>query len=388
MKQTSAPVATKGAAGSVAEISAVEPQQDTAARPRDDCEMKVKPIREGSVSKLSRLHQARQYQIASEPEAIQPVPTQTDPVAGSSAVSSPMPLPIIDSSLNHSSMTVSESVTLSEHEQALAVEATVAIVINGIHYAVLMASPSDLEYLGLGFLFSEGLISRAGELLDWEVSRVDATALARLKQVEAQLGQQPMQGEALADNEIYLINLQVTQRCHQRLQAQKRQLAGRTGCGMCGMTGLAQALPDLSAYVRPQPDSSSKQSLPPLSAPTLPALLQIRAQMQQAQQAHSITGAVHAAASMVNDQLILFEDVGRHNALDKLIGWQLRHRAELSLVVMTSRLSIELVQKSIRAQVQWLVGMSAPTSTAVALAQRHGLGVAGFLRDNRVTYYS
>ena len=111
-------------------------------------------------------------------------------------------------------------------------------------------------------------------------------------------------------------------------------------------------------------------------------------QIDAAQHTHQLTGAVHAAATMQGKDLYLFEDVGRHNALDKLIGWQLRNKTELTCVVMTSRLSIELVQKSIRSRIPWLVGMSAPTSTAVRVAERYGLGLAGFLRDDRVTYYT
>jgi FdhD protein len=110
--------------------------------------------------------------------------------------------------------------------------------------------------------------------------------------------------------------------------------------------------------------------------------------VEAAQRTHQLTGALHAAATIYNQQLHLFEDVGRHNALDKLIGWQLRHKTDVDCVLMTSRLSIELVQKSIRGRIPWLIGMSAPTSTAIRVAERYGLGVAGFLRNDRVTYYS
>lgn len=190
---------------------------------------------------------------------------------------------------------------------------------------------------------------------------------------------------------------------------------------MCGITGLTQALPNLSHY-KPSNDKSStykssaydsntysqdglqddpkrefydkSQNKPENSVsnksaiPNFDYLLQIRAQVDATQHTHQLTGAVHAAATMQGLQLHLFEDVGRHNALDKLIGWQLRHKVDVDCVVMTSRLSIELVQKSIRSQIPWLVGMSAPTSTAVRVAERYGLGLAGFLRNNRVTYYS
>ncbi len=285
-----------------------------------------------------------------------------------------------------------KEIEIDDKSAMLAVEAAVAIVINGIHYAILMASPYQLEYLAIGFLYSEGLIHHSHELLDWEITQLtdiasyqkfsnnltddSATATTTFEQFSAQL----------QDYDVYVVELVLNQRCHQRIQAQKRQLAGRTGCGMCGITGLAQALPDLSSYSAPSLESGEKLSASTI--PTLNYLLQVRQNINAAQHTHQLTGAVHAAATMQGADLYLFEDVGRHNALDKLIGWQLRHKAELTCVVMTSRLSIELVQKAIRSRLPWLVGMSAPTSTAVRVAERYGLGLAGFLRDDRVTYYT
>jgi len=269
---------------------------------------------------------------------------------------------------------------------SLAVEAAVSIVINGIHYAVLMASPYQLEYLAVGFLFSEGLIQHSHELLDWEVTHLtDIASYQNFAQSSNDGTLEPasieQRLEQLQDYDIYVVELVLNQRCHQRIQAQKRQLAGRTGCGMCGITGLTQALPDLSAYTQ------DSQPIQP-TCPRLDYLLDMRQQITAMQHTHQLTGAVHAAATLHDEQLYLFEDVGRHNALDKLIGWQLRNKREADCVLMTSRLSIELVQKSIRGRIPWLVGMSAPTSTAVRVAQRYGLGLAGFLRDNRVTYYT
>ncbi len=269
---------------------------------------------------------------------------------------------------------------------SLAVEAAVAIVINGIHYAVLMASPHQLEYLAVGFLFSEGLIQHSHELLDWEVTHLTDIAIYQkfaqsLNDGDLESASIEQRLEQLQDYDVYVVELVLNQRCHQRIQAQKRQLAGRTGCGMCGITGLTQALPDLSTYTQ---DSQPIQA----ACPRLDYLLDMRQQITAMQHTHQLTGAVHAAATLHDEQLYLFEDVGRHNALDKLIGWQLRNKREADCVLMTSRLSIELVQKSIRGRIPWLVGMSAPTSTAVRVAQRYGLGLAGFLRDNRVTYYT
>ncbi|WP_259365134.1 formate dehydrogenase accessory sulfurtransferase FdhD [Psychrobacter sp. GP33] len=275
-------------------------------------------------------------------------------------------------------------------QDSLVVEAAVAIVINGIHYAVLMASPCQLEYLAIGFLFSEGLIQNSHELLDWEVTQLtNDTNFYKFSEDKNDDINASKLVEQLQDYDIYVVELVLNQRCHQRIQAQKRQLAGRTGCGMCGITGLTQALPDLSVYTKNKlQNNHTDNSQMTASIPTLDYLLNIRAKIDAAQHTHQLTGAVHAAATLYHEQLHLFEDVGRHNALDKLIGWKLRHKADIECVVVTSRLSIELVQKSIRIQIPWLVGMSAPTSTAVRVAQRYGLGLAGFLRDNRVTYYS
>ena len=296
---------------------------------------------------------------------------------------------------------------------SLVIEAAVSIVINGIHYAVLMASPYQLEYLAIGFLFSEGLIQYSHELLDWEITHLtDADSYQRFSQ-DSETRQQPSFTQSLPqfeDYDIYVVELTLSQRCHQRIQAQRRELSGRTGCGMCGITGLTQALPDLSDYAQAYLQERSKDHLQDLSQsaysqqigmnnaketvprlnppPSLDDLLRLRQQVDAAQHTHQLTGAVHAAATIYNQQLYLFEDVGRHNALDKLIGWQLRQKDDVDCVLMTSRLSIELVQKSIRGQIPWLIGMSAPTSTAVRVAERYGLGLAGFLRDNRVTYYT
>lgn len=272
----------------------------------------------------------------------------------------------------------------------LAVEAAVVIVINGIHYAILMASPYQLEYLAIGFLYSEGLIHHSHELLEWEVTQL--TDIASYRKFTSDLTDDLLDEKTafeqfsaqLQDYDVYVVELVLNQRCHQRIQAQRRQLAGRTGCGMCGITGLSQALPDLSHYL----SSSLQQKQSESSVPSLNYLLHMHQQINAAQHTHQLTGAVHAAATMQGKDLYLFEDVGRHNALDKLIGWQLRNKTKLTCVVMTSRLSIELVQKSIRSHIPWLVGMSAPTSTAVRVAEHYGLGLAGFLRDDRVTYYT
>lgn len=302
----------------------------------------------------------------------------------------------------YANFTEAKQIDIYNQAASLAVEAAVAIVINGIHYAVLMASPHQLEYLAIGFLYSEGLIAHSHELLDWEVIKLtdaqkrqaynEEIIRESAQSTSANLHSAQLEDNAsfehLLDYDTYVVELVLNQRCHQRIQAQKRQLAGRTGCGMCGITGLSQALPDLRDYMADSMTDAVGRRETCVTKPSLDSLLSIRAQVSDLQHTHQLTGAVHAAATMQGSELCLFEDVGRHNALDKLIGWQLRHKKQVPYVVMTSRLSIELIQKSIRIRLPWLIGMSAPTSTAVRVAQRYGLGLAGFLREDRVTYYS
>ena len=130
---------------------------------------------------------------------------------------------------------------------SLAVEAAVSIVINGIHYAVLMASPHQLEYLAVGFLFSEGLIKHSHELLDWEITQLTDSASCQPWAQAPLIKDSPINNAVdtaalpdtletlltqLQDYDVYVVELVLNQRCHQRIQAQKRQLAGRTGCGI------------------------------------------------------------------------------------------------------------------------------------------------------------
>lgn len=239
----------------------------------------------------------------------------------------------------------------SVKQEIVAVEIPVAIEINGITLVVLMASPYQLEELAIGFLHSEGLITQARECLDIQVS---STA----------------QGMIIA--------IEVLQAVAQRLAQRRRTMTGATGCGLCGIPALEQAQPNLSRWQR---------EIGPAPALAFWQILAHRLENYQKQGQYS--GALHAAAMLVDEQLYVFEDVGRHNALDKLIGYCLRQRICLSQpVLMTSRLSSELVQKAIRSQMTYLGGVSAPTSMAIELASQYGLGLVGFIRPGRITCYT
>ena len=242
-------------------------------------------------------------------------------------------------------------------QETIALEQPVAITVNGITQTILMASPAQLEWLAMGFLYSEGIIRQSRDCVDIELIAPD----------EGQPGWQ--------------VQIQVTHAVAQRLSQRRRLTLGATGCGLCGIAALSEAWPELDSYVRP-----------PGHVPTLEQLMRQLQHLNDWQRQHDYSGALHAASMAIShDQPAdyrVFEDVGRHNALDKLLGYRLIQRMPAGGgVLMTSRLSIELVQKAIRGQLDWLAGISAPTAAAIELAQRYQLTLIGFVRDQRMTIY-
>lgn len=234
----------------------------------------------------------------------------------------------------------------------LAQEVPVALVFNGISHAVMLATPADLEDFALGFGLTEGILERPEELYG-----VDARDV-------------PNQGIQL--------DLEVSSACMERLKARRRTLAGRTGCGLCGTDSLTQVR-------RPLPPLSTLQVTPQAIAAAMLAL-----HTHQPLQAR--TGATHAAAWCEADGTIALarEDVGRHNALDKLIGALRRAHQDAArgFIVVTSRASFEMVQKTALAGCSMLIAVSAPTALAVQMAQEAGLALAGFVRDDHFVAYT
>jgi FdhD protein len=234
----------------------------------------------------------------------------------------------------------------------LAEEVPVALVFNGISHAVMLASPLDLEEFALGFGLSEGLLEQASELYGVEVVRVDAG-------IEVQL--------------------HVASACEARLKARRRNLAGRTGCGLCGAESLVQ-------LARPLPRLRSHLRVAPSAVATALRTLKHEQALQQS------TGASHAAAwcDAGGQARIVREDVGRHNALDKLIGAMVRRAAPAGegFITVTSRASYEMVQKTAMAGVSLLVAVSAPTALAVDLARQAGVALAGFARGEDFVCYT
>ncbi len=235
--------------------------------------------------------------------------------------------------------------------ECLPVETPVGLEYNGVSHAVMLATPADLDDFALGFSLTEGLIDERADLLDVEPE------------------QRP---------EGIVLHLRVTARCEARLKQRRRHLAGRTGCGLCGTDSLDQVLREPA---RP---------LPPARV-TLAALQQAVHELARGQPLQHATGATHAAAwcDASGALHVVREDVGRHNALDKLVGALAASGidAGAGLVAVTSRASVEMVQKTVAAGVPALAAMSAPTALAVDAARRVGLLLAGFVRDGRATVY-
>ncbi len=238
-------------------------------------------------------------------------------------------------------------------QQTVIDEEPVALQVNGIAHAVMLATPADLEDFALGFLLTEGLIDSVADLLDTAVEPgCDGTVL----------------------------RLQINARCEARFKERRRWLAGRTGCGLCGVESLDQltmTVPRFDGSLRI--DSSALQR-------AMQGLL-------EHQPLQHLTGAAHAAAWCHADGSVALvrEDVGRHNALDKLAGALARqatlHAAD-GFIAVTSRASYEMVHKAARAGVGLLAAVSAPTRRAIALADEAGLTLTGFVRDTRTTVYT
>lgn len=235
-------------------------------------------------------------------------------------------------------------------DEMLAEETPVSMVYNGAAHAVMMATPSDLEDFAIGFSLTEGLIRSAADL-----TRV--TVVRHNKGIELQMET----SAELAGG------------------TRSRRLSGRTGCGICGMR-------DVEEVLRKMPVVHSDVRFPPA------AIACAMDDLARRQPFNDASGGVHAAAwaSVDGEIAYLREDVGRHNALDKVVGAMSRagRDASTGFVVMTSRGSFELVQKVAFLGVALLATVSAPTALAVRMAGDAGITLAGFARDGRVTVYT
>ena len=231
-------------------------------------------------------------------------------------------------------------------ERAVPEETAVAFTYDGGSYAVMMATPADLEDFAVGFSLDEGVICSPDEI-------------ERLEVIEEELGVE--------------LRMWLSEPRASELGARRRHMAGPTGCGLCGIESLAEAM-------RPAPRVADGTAFAPA------AILHALDALAPAQALNRETRAVHAAAFFRPDGelMMLREDVGRHNALDKLAGAVARAglRAADGFVVVTSRVSVEMVQKTAAIGAPLLVAVSAPTALALHTAEAAGITLAAIARDD------
>jgi FdhD protein len=240
----------------------------------------------------------------------------------------------------------------SDSAETIAEETPVAIVYNGIPHVVMMATPQDLEDFALGFSITEELIGTPADLEHIEVVRYS-------------------QGIE--------IQTQVNRACEEVIAGRTRRLTGRTGCGICGADSVSMVLKQLHPV---NVDVSIRAGAIRSALDTLVTHQALNAE----------AGAVHAAgwAALDGTVQVVREDVGRHNALDKLIGALLKAGTDpgTGFVVVTSRASFEMVQKTTVLGAPLMAAISGPTGLAVRVAQQAGLTLVGFARGGGHTVYT
>ncbi|RVT89153.1 formate dehydrogenase accessory sulfurtransferase FdhD [Sphingomonas crocodyli] len=222
-------------------------------------------------------------------------------------------------------------------DRAIAVEMPIALEFNGIGYAVMMATPADLEDFATGFSLSERLIDRAADIVDIDAHETPQGVLLRVTLIDDRLP---------------------------RVMERVRHRVSESSCGLCGIENLETALRPLPAVAA---TSDADEA----------AIFRALGRLRDHQPLNAETGAVHAAAfcSAQGEVLIAREDVGRHNAFDKLIGAMARDGRSWDggFALLSSRCSFELVEKAVLADCPLLVTVSAPTSLAVTRAAEAGL---------------
>ncbi|MBT1535096.1 formate dehydrogenase accessory sulfurtransferase FdhD [Enterobacter cloacae] len=234
----------------------------------------------------------------------------------------------------------------------LAEEVPVALVYNGISHVVMMASPKDLELFAIGFSLSEGIIAHPQDIYGMDV-------------VQACNGLE--------------VQIELSSRRFMGLKERRRALAGRTGCGVCGV----EQLNDIGKPVAPLPFTQTFN---------LANLDHTLAHLNDVQPIGQLSGCTHAAAWVLPSGEIAggHEDVGRHVALDKLMGRRARESDlwQQGAALVSSRASYEMVQKSAMCGVEILFAVSAATTLAVEVAERCNLTLVGFCKPGRATIYT
>ncbi|ACX83091.1 formate dehydrogenase [Aggregatibacter actinomycetemcomitans D11S-1] len=242
------------------------------------------------------------------------------------------------------------TIIISEKQETLAKEVPVALVYNDISHTVMMCSPRDLEDFAMGFSLSEGIIEKPSDIYSIDIEEVCNGIEARVE---------------------------LATRCFVALKDHRRTLTGRTGCGICGAEQLQQVYKNVAKLDRTLTFDVAQ-------------LDDCLEQLQKSQELGKQTGSTHAAGffSLEGSLLAIREDVGRHVALDKLLGWHAKAGKPQGFIVVTSRASYEMVQKNVSAGVEILVAISASTDLAVQMAEQYNLTLIGFARAGRATVYS
>ena len=240
----------------------------------------------------------------------------------------------------------------TEEQDQLAVEVPVALEFNDVSHAVMLATPCDLESFALGFALSEGIVETRAEF----------------------------RGAKAEENELGItVHCEISGHAFLKLRQRRRNMTGRTGCGLCGVESLEQVFRTLS----------------PLPAGFPISLLAMRAALKSLaalQPLNRLTGGMHAAGWSAPDGKLLHvcEDVGRHNALDKLIGKMAERELSFQdgFLLITSRASVEMVQKAAMVGITGLIAISAPTALAVKTAKSAGMTLIAFARGDEFVAYA
>ena len=248
------------------------------------------------------------------------------------------------------SATSDSDIIVTERQDTLAKEVPVALVYNDIAHTVMMCSPRDLEDFAMGFSLTEGIIDKPADIYGIDIEEVCNGMEARIE---------------------------LATRCFVALKDHRRTLTGRTGCGICGAEQIQQVYKNIKKLDRTLT----------LNVRQFDTCLQ---QLYEAQELGKQTGSTHAAAffSAEGKLLAIREDVGRHVALDKLLGWHAKADKPRGFIVVTSRASYEMVQKTVSCGIEMLIAISAATDLAVQMAEQYNLTLVGFAREGRATIYS
>ena len=233
----------------------------------------------------------------------------------------------------------------------VAEEVPVALVYNGISHAVMMTTPNMLEEFALGFTLAEGIASTPSEIYSIEVT----DGCRGGKNVE----------------------LEIASECFWKLKERRRAMTGRTGCGLCGIESLEET-------IRPVPKLSFTQTF------DLEHYDRALGYLEEVEVLGRLTGCTHAAAWVLPDGTLAggAEDVGRHVALDKLLGLRTRKNWQEGALVISSRASYEMVQKAAMCGVEIMFAVSAPTTLAIELAEKACITLVAFCRRGRANVYT